>query len=581
MRQNRQIYGNWWRILIIILLILGIFFRFANLEQKPYWGDESLTSHRIAGYTFPEVQEIVSQNRVFTVAEIQKYQRPDPEKDLMNLVKKGLRSPLYHLIGRSWMELFSDRVTTPRGVSALISLLAFPCMYLLCQELFASPLVGWMAVSLISISPLHLIYAQEAREYSMWTVTVLLSCWALLRAIRVNKMLNWIVYAATLMLTLYTHLFSVIIAIGHGLYLLIAKLTQTSQLPQKQSSLGEHSLSSYPDGEYCQFDGGLRVSQKKPRINKKIIPHLLISFIVFSLFALGKIADYKGFPSPPCWTGWSTDHCGISSHTPFPSLAQTWILNLSRVFFDFNESFNYKNLWLYLPIIVLVVYSLYFLYIHTQKQVWLFIYILIGTLGLFLIIPDLILKGQGSTPIRYLIPCYLGIEIAIAHLLATNITSLSQKIWEHKLWIGITLVLISSGVLSCAVYTQTDTWWNKYAEYYHSEVAKIVNQTNNSLVIAPWFNMLTLSHVLASDVTMQDIRGEQEVNFVAKNFNNVFIYKSKGSLEYFLNHNLNYKIKDVYVWKRQTTPVNTTQTKLWHLVNSDLAPRKVDRRVDR
>ena len=68
------------------------------------------------------------------------YQRSDPEKDVMNLVKKGLRSPLYHLMGRSWMELFSDRVTTPRGVSALISLLALPCMYLLCRELFESPL---------------------------------------------------------------------------------------------------------------------------------------------------------------------------------------------------------------------------------------------------------------------------------------------------------------------------------------------------------------------------------------------------------------------------------------------------------
>lgn len=535
MRQ-KKFYINWWRILIIIVLVSGVFFRFANLEQKPYWGDESLTSHRIAGYTSKEVREVLSQSKIFTVEEVQKYQLPAPEQDLMNLMKKGLRSPLYHLMGRSWMELLSDRVTTPRGVSALMSLLALPCIYLLCWELFESPLVGWMAVSLMAISPLQIIYAQEAREYSMWTVTVLLSCWALLRAIRVNKTFNWIVYAATLTLTLYTHLFSIIVAMGHGIYLVTEKLTQ-----------------------------------QKLQLGKKIIPRLLVFTMGFLLFGFGRIASGKGLPSPPCWTGWNRKHCGMSSHTPFPSLAQTWILNLSRVFIDFNDSFSYKNLWFYLPILILVVYSLYFLYRHTQKQVWLFIYTLTGTLGLFLAIPDVILGGQGSTPVRYLIPCYLGIQIAIAYLLATKISSLSQKIWQQKFWQITVLALITSGLLSGAVYTQTDTWWNKYAEYYHSEVAKVVNQTDHALVIAPWFNLITLSHVLASDVVMQDIRSEQKVNFIDKDFNNVFIYKSQKLLDYFLGNYPDYKLKDSYDWKRQTTPVNTTQTKLWHLIKTPTA----------
>ena len=260
--KNRKIYFNWLQILIVILLVLGVFFRFANLEQKPYWGDESLTSHRIAGYTTNEVKIILNQNKVFTVEEVQKYQRPNPEKDLMNLVKKGLRSPLYHMMGRSWMKVLSESVTTPRGVSALISLLAFPCIYFLCRELFESPWVGWMAVSLIAVSPLHIIYAQEAREYSMWTVTVLLSSWALLRAIRVNKSLDWIVYAATLMLTLYTHLFSVIVVFGHGIYLAIRE-----------------------------------IGEKKLLLNKKIIPYLLICVIGASLFILGKISDFSRISS--------------------------------------------------------------------------------------------------------------------------------------------------------------------------------------------------------------------------------------------------------------------------------------------
>ena len=85
----------------------------------------------------------------------------------------------------------------------------------------------------------------------------------------------------------------------------------------------------------------------------------------------------------------------------------------------------------------------------------------------------------------------------------------------------VALVLITSSIASSTVYTQTNTWWNKYAEYYHSEVAQIVNQNDHSLVIAPWFNMLTLSHVLASNVMMYDMRIEKEVSFDAQNFNSI------------------------------------------------------------
>lgn len=531
MRQKFRVDFKWLRILLIILLVSGIFFRFANLEQKPYWGDESLTSQRIAGYTSKEFQQIVTERGTLSVEEVQKYQRPGSEKDLMDLIKKGLRSPLYHLIGRSWMNLFSDFVTTPRGVSALISLLAFPCMYLLCWELFNSRLVGAIAVSLIAVSPLHVIYAQEAREYSMWTVTVLLSSWALLRAARVNRTFDWMIYAATLTLSLQTHLFSIIVAVGHGLYL-----------------------------------ATIRLADKKIRLGKKTILNLLISFMGLAVFIYWRITSYNGFPPPPCWTGWNRDSCGASSPTPFPSLAQTWILNLSRVFIDLNKSFNYRDVWLYLPIAILVAYSLYFICRHTSKRVWLFIYTLVGVLGLFLAIPDIILGGQGSTPMRYLLPCYLGIQIAIAYLFAYKITSISPKVWKHHLWKLIALIVISGGVLSSAVYIQTDTWWNKYAEYYHSEVAKIVDRTDDAVIIVPWFNMRTLSHVLSSEVIMQDMTTEQEVSFISRDFDNVFIYKSQKLSELFLENNADYKLKDVYSWKRQITPVNTTQTTLWHFV---------------
>jgi len=42
---------------------------------------------------------------------------------------------------------------------------------------------------------------------------------------------------------------------------------------------------------------------------------------------------------------------------------------------------------------------------------------------LALVIPDLVLGGMRSIQARYLMPCYLGIPLAVAYLLATQITS--------------------------------------------------------------------------------------------------------------------------------------------------------------
>ncbi|MEQ8537949.1 MAG: hypothetical protein RIB93_10930 [Coleofasciculus sp. D1-CHI-01] len=81
---NFRLSKNPWRLLIIVLLVLGIFFRFANLEQKPYWGDESLTSQRISGYTNQDFQAIVLQGNKMKAVEVQDYQRPHSKRDLMD-----------------------------------------------------------------------------------------------------------------------------------------------------------------------------------------------------------------------------------------------------------------------------------------------------------------------------------------------------------------------------------------------------------------------------------------------------------------------------------------------------------------
>jgi uncharacterized membrane protein len=68
------------RFLIIVLLIMGVFFRVVNLDKKVYWYDEAFTSIRISGYTEAEIVQQFADGREISVAALQKYQQPNPEK---------------------------------------------------------------------------------------------------------------------------------------------------------------------------------------------------------------------------------------------------------------------------------------------------------------------------------------------------------------------------------------------------------------------------------------------------------------------------------------------------------------------
>ena len=213
-----------WKFLIISILILTIFFRFANLDQKVYSADEVRKILRFSGYTSQEFIERMFTGDIVSVAEIQKYQYPTPERNLSDAIKalsgNPEHPPLYQLMARVWMEIVRVK-NSARIFSILLSFLVFPCLYWLSRELFESPITAWVAIPLIGISPFHILAAQNTTQYSLWTVAIFLSSAALLKALRINDKQSWIVYAATVAMGFYTHLFFALVVFGHGIYVVI------------------------------------------------------------------------------------------------------------------------------------------------------------------------------------------------------------------------------------------------------------------------------------------------------------------------------------------------------------------------
>jgi uncharacterized membrane protein len=148
---------------------------------------------------------------------------------------------------------------------------------------------------------------------------------------------------------------------------------------------------------------------------------------------------------------------------------------------------------------------MYFLWRKTPARVWLFVLLIMAFSTLPMALPDLISGGMRSTIPRYQLPSYLGIQLAVSYLLAAKLSDVTSGIWQQKLWRGITVSLLSCGVISCVLILQADTWWNKYGDYYSTEPVRIINQSPAPLVYSEtnYVRILSLSHQLDPKVRLQ------------------------------------------------------------------------------
>jgi uncharacterized membrane protein len=511
------------RFLIIIILVTGVFFRFVNLDKKLYWGDEVFSSLRISGYMQSEMNEQLKTGRLISIEDLHKYQFPNAQKNTIDTIKGIIVEdsqilPLYILMTRFWVEWFGNSVAVTRSFSAFISLLTFPCIYWLCQELFKSSLIGWVAIALVAVSPIHLVYAQEARAYSLGIVTILLSSAALLRAMRLKTKVSWCIYAATLSLGFYTHLFFTLVAFAQGIYVVIIE---------------------------------------RFRLSKTSISYLLSSLAGFITFV------------PWIWiiiTNLQLEALSWANpkQTLFESITR-WAGIFSRAFLDLgispsdSEEYKIALIPFILIILALISYSIYVLCRRTSKEVWLFVLTLIGSVALPLLLVDFVFQKRYGTS-RYTLPSILGIQLAVAYLFTTKLTSIYSTYREKKLWSVVAFMVITAGVISCMLNSQAEIWWNKFPAQYqeYPKIAHIINQSNKPLLISdssiiPSIQML--GHLVAPKVRFQLVDANH-LPEITNGFTDIFLFNSSDLLKS--------KIGEIY-----NSRLQQINDRLWKLTNSN------------
>ncbi len=516
----------WLRVLLLTVLVLGVFFRFVNLDRKAYWYDETVTSLRISGHAKREFTQQMANGQVRGLEDLRRYQRVDPEKSVMATIQSlAIRNPehppLYYVLARLWAGVMGNSVAAVRSLSAVIGLLALPCTYWVSRELFESPLVAWLATALVAISPFQVLYAQEAREYSLWTVAILFASAALLRAMRLGSRSGWGLYALALTVGLYTHLFSVFVACGHGLYVLL-----TSGL----------------------------------RLRKGLSAYLLASFVGVLAFVPWLVRLIKVRFDGLDWTELPVSLATLSSR---------WAVNLSLIFLDPQIGFQqplfdvatgqdalrlgFENPWTYAIglIVMLEVYAVYFLCRKAPRQAGWFVVLLIGVTASSLLIPDLTTGGQRSSIGRYLIPSYLGIQLAVAYWLGTQISRCAAEVrqqrgWSVRGWSVILAGLLAGGVLSCTISAQAQTWWNKYSSYYNPQVAAIINRATVPLVIGSNpLRVTSLSYQLDPKVKFLIVT-DPELPAIPEGFSDIFLYCPSQVLQSGLERMQKYRLEPLH-----------------------------------
>lgn len=466
MLNSQKLPATWFKLVVLGLLIFSVGCRFGNLAHKVYWHDEVYTSLRITAHTRGELVSQAFTGRVLSPQDLQHYQQFAPHRTLLQSLQflgqeDAQHPPLYFIVLRLWAQGWGHSIWVIRCLSVLMSLLMFPALYWLCQELFAEALTAWIAIALVAVSPLDLLFAQEAREYILWVVMILLSSAALLQALRLQTVTSWGLYALTLVLGLYTFLFTALVMLSHGLYVW---LLEGCCWTQRWSA-------------YLLAAVGASVA---------FVPWLF--YVVTGLENIQRT------------THWLSDRLSLGD------LLHYWVLNASRIFIDGNVGLNNPWEWfLVLAVIGMEGYALLVLGRHAPPQTSLFVFTLIGVSAIALVVPDLLGGGQRSIITRYLFPIFLGLQLSVAflisHLCTTN--PLRGKRWGEAVFFA----LIVAGVISCGLATQAETWWNKSVSADNPAIAQILNQANHPLLISDAYginpgNLISLSYQLHPHVLL-------------------------------------------------------------------------------
>jgi uncharacterized membrane protein len=503
--------GNALRLIVLGALILGISLRIVHLDRKFYWLDEAFTSQHVSGYTDSAIVQGMGTGIPMPVRQLDRYQYPNPAKtttDTVNHIADTAPElpPLYFLMLRAWNDAFGHSIVVTRSLSVLMSLLLLPAVYWLCWELFQSAWVGTLALALMAVSPFHVVFAQEARPYTLWLTGLMIANAALIKAQRQRSLPAWGIYVLAMSVGFYTHMLSIGIWLAQTVYI------------------------------WAAAKGHWRRSTQR---------HALSSLAIWASFA------------PWLWRGFIA-HPFVSENLvrtpkPFWVLMKGILRGICILFVDFGVDQRSARFEIVLflavciPTLFLVGWALFYLWQRGPRLAKLFLlpFSMLPILGL--LATDLLMHANRTEFNRYSLPSYLGLQIVVAYFFAAKLQLVAsagpplQRL-HHKRWQFTLGGVLALGILSSTVFSVAPSWWNKgdvrtpFREYQC--VTTAINQSSSPRLVSDAFfvHVLALSHSLKDAAEVQVLRMEAVpdrafITSLSDSTRSVFIYLPSPSLQ--------------------------------------------------
>ena len=197
-----------------------------------------------------------------------------------------------------------------RMTAALWGTLTLALVFQLGKQVFGAS-TGLLAALLMAVAPLAVRYSQEARFYALFACLTVASTLALMAALHRNSLRSWVIYTALLVVSLYSHYYTVLLVLVQGISVIMVALWPNA-FPAPLESRG-NGVSATPEVANSPPPVHWRV---RVRIVAPFVLSCLVSALAFTPWFLTTVLQETGLPwaQPPALT-W-----------PFMGTLGTWLV---------------------------------------------------------------------------------------------------------------------------------------------------------------------------------------------------------------------------------------------------------------
>lgn len=165
-------------LVVVLLTIAGALLRTYSTYNGGIWADEGLVFNIVAIPSWRDMFGFLSMHES--------------------------HPPLFYVLVRAWQSLFGSSDDSTLSIAVVLGTAIIPSTYLVARSLF-SRRAALIAAVLVAFSPSLIEHSAQLRPYGLLPLLVLLSSWALTKAIDGAGVRHWLAYAVTTTLMLYTH----------------------------------------------------------------------------------------------------------------------------------------------------------------------------------------------------------------------------------------------------------------------------------------------------------------------------------------------------------------------------------------